>query len=52
MFTTSQYSLDTSTPINFPTTYYFYPFPLNFRTSSVLIEQTIGWPGGSFDPLL
>jgi starch-binding outer membrane protein, SusD/RagB family len=52
MFTTSQYSLDTSTPINFPTTYYFYPLPVNFRTSSVLIEQTIGWPGGSFDPLL
>jgi hypothetical protein len=52
MFTTSTYSLDTSTPINYPTTYYFYPLPTNFRTSSVVIEQTIGWPGGTFDPLL
>lgn len=51
MFTTSVYSLDTSTPINFPTNYYFYPLPLGFRTSSILIEQTNGWPGGTFDPL-
>jgi hypothetical protein len=50
-FTTSTYSLDTSTPINFPTTYYFYPLPTNFRLSSILIEQTQGWPGGTFDPL-
>jgi starch-binding outer membrane protein, SusD/RagB family len=49
-FTTSTYSLDTSTPINFPTNYYFYPLPTNFRTSSILIQQTNGWPGGSFDP--
>ncbi len=37
--------------INYPTTYYFYPLPLNFRNSSPLIQQTIGWPGGTFDPL-
>ena len=50
MFTTSLTSLD-ATPINIPTTYYFYPLPTGFRTSSVAIQQTIGWPGGSFDPL-
>ncbi|MEO8406455.1 MAG: RagB/SusD family nutrient uptake outer membrane protein, partial [Chitinophagaceae bacterium] len=51
MFTTSTYPLDTSTPITFPDNYYFYPLPTGFRTSSVVIEQTIGWPGGTFDPL-
>lgn len=51
MFTTSTFSLDTNSPINYPTTYYFYPLPTNFRLSSPLIEQTIGWPGGTFDPL-
>ncbi len=50
-FTTSTFNLDTTTPINFPTNYYFYPLPANFRTSSIVIEQTAGWPGGSFDPL-
>jgi starch-binding outer membrane protein, SusD/RagB family len=51
MFTVTTYPLDTSTPMNFPTTYYFYPLPTNFRLSSITIEQTVGWPGGSFDPL-
>ena len=51
MFTTSVFSLDTGTPINFPTNYYFYPLPTGFRTSTVVIEQTSGWPGGTFDPL-
>ncbi len=50
-FTTSTFSLDTSIPINFPTSYYFYPLPQGFRLSSILIEQTIGWPSGTFDPL-
>ncbi len=51
IFTPSTFTLDTSTPITFPTTYYFYPLPLNFRTSTIVIEQTNGWPGGTFDPL-
>jgi len=51
MFTPTLFNLDTSSPINFPTNYYFYPLPTNFRLSSVLIEQTSGWPGGTFDPL-
>jgi hypothetical protein len=51
-FTPSIIALDTTTPINYPTTYYFYPLPLGFLNSSVKIEQTIGWSGGTFDPLL
>ncbi len=51
-FTPSLTSLDTTTPINFPMNYYFYPLPTNFLLSSIKIEQTLGWPGGSFDPLL
>jgi hypothetical protein len=52
MFATTRISLETSGfTINFPTNYYFYPLPTNFRTSSISIEQTIGWPGGTFDPL-
>jgi len=52
IFTPSIISLDTTTPINYPTNYYFYPLPTNFLTSTVKIEQTIGWTGGTFDPLL
>lgn len=51
LFTTSVVSLDATQPINIPQTYYFYPLPLGFRQSSFLLEQTAGWPGGSFDPL-
>jgi starch-binding outer membrane protein, SusD/RagB family len=51
IFTGSTIDLDTQQAINFPTTYYFYPLPTNFRLSSILIEQTAGWAGGTFDPL-
>ncbi len=51
LFTPAVASLDPTTPISIPETYYFYPLPNFFRQSSYLIEQTIGWPGGSFDPL-
>jgi len=37
--------------INYPTLYYFYPLPPNFLQTSPALQQTIGWPGGSFDPL-
>ena len=40
-----------SAVINYPTTYYFYPLPQAFIQSSVLVQQTLGWTGGSFDPL-
>jgi hypothetical protein len=52
VFTLSIVSLDTTQPISFPTNYYFYPLPAGFLSSSVKIEQTIGWSGGTFDPLL
>ena len=51
MFTTSFQSLDATQPISIPETYYFFPLPTWFLNSSYLIEQTAGWPGGSFDPL-
>lgn len=52
-FSTSIISIEpTATPfINFPTNYYYYPLPTAFRNSSYSIEQTIGWTGGTFDPL-
>lgn len=31
--------------------YYFYALPSTFMNSSPLLEQTIGWEGGTFDPL-
>lgn len=37
--------------INYPSLYYFYPLPPNFLQTSPALQQTIGWPGGSFDPL-
>jgi hypothetical protein len=51
MFTTSFVNLDATQPISIPTTYYFYPLPNFFRQSSFVLEQTMGWPGGTFDPL-
>ncbi|QPH40240.1 RagB/SusD family nutrient uptake outer membrane protein [Pedobacter endophyticus] len=32
-------------------TYYFYALPSTFMNSSPLLDQTIGWDGGTFDPL-
>lgn len=51
MFTLSSVSLDPTTPINIPQTYYFYALPPNFLGSSYLLQQTNGWSGGTFDPL-
>lgn len=52
-FTGSTVSIEPATTpiINFPTNYYFYPLPANFISTSSVIQQTIGWPGGTFDPL-
>jgi hypothetical protein len=44
-------SLDGANFINYPSNYYYYPLPSGFLNSSYVIEQTIGWPGGTFDPL-
>jgi hypothetical protein len=50
-FTTTEFSLDTQFPINFLSNYYFYGMPLSALQSNTAIQQTIGWPGGTFDPL-
>jgi len=52
-FTPSFITIEPSTApvINYPTNYYFYPLPQVLLTSNPSIQQTIGWPGGSFDPL-
>ncbi|MEI6950301.1 RagB/SusD family nutrient uptake outer membrane protein [Paraflavisolibacter sp. H34] len=34
-----------------PEHYYFFPLNTTFLNSSPLLEQTIGWDGGTFDPL-
>lgn len=34
-----------------PEYYYFYPLPNTFMNSSPLLEQTVGWDIGTFDPL-
>ncbi|GAB3018202.1 hypothetical protein GCM10027051_24100 [Niabella terrae] len=34
-----------------PEEYYFFPLSNQFINSSPLLEQTIGWEGGTFDPL-
>jgi hypothetical protein len=51
MFTVTTTPLDATQSINIPETYYFYPLPSNFLGSSFVLQQTIGWPGGTFDPL-
>ncbi|WP_158992715.1 RagB/SusD family nutrient uptake outer membrane protein [Mucilaginibacter sp. L196] len=52
-FSTTTQSIEPATTpvINYPTTYYFYPLPQNFIATSSVIQQTVGWPGGTFDPL-
>lgn len=34
-----------------PEYYYFFALPSTFMNSSPLLDQTIGWDGGTFDPL-
>ncbi len=43
---------NTAAPIAIPQNYYFYPIPNAFLLSSPLLEQTVGWENGKFDPLL
>lgn len=40
-----------SNAISIPNTYYFYAIPNFFSQNSFVIEQTIGWINGTFDPL-
>jgi hypothetical protein len=41
-----------ATPFNVKPEYYFYAIPQNHINQNPNLEQTKGWPGGSFDPLL
>ena len=50
-FTTKVTILDQTYNINFLDNYYFYAMPLSALQSNPAIQQTVGWPGGVFDPL-
>lgn len=44
-------SLEGSNVVTMPASYYFYPLPNFFSQQSYVIEQTMGWINGTFDPL-
>lgn len=44
-------SLEGSNVISMPDKYYFYPLPTFFSQNTFVIEQTLGWINGTFDPL-
>ncbi|MBL0268694.1 MAG: RagB/SusD family nutrient uptake outer membrane protein [Chitinophagaceae bacterium] len=44
-------TIEGSSVINIPSNYYFYPLPNFFSQQSYVIEQTLGWINGTFDPL-
>lgn len=44
-------SIEGSNVISMPSKYYFYPLPNFFSQNSFVIEQTMGWINGTFDPL-
>jgi len=50
-FTVVPATVPSTGPFAFPLTDYFYALPSTFMNSSPLLEQTIGWDGGTFDPL-
>lgn len=43
--------LDTQFDINWPENYYFFAIPSEHLQLNSNLEQTLGWPGGTFDPL-
>lgn len=45
------HKVNNNTGFNMPQYYYFMPLHNSFINSSPLLEQTIGWEGGTFDPL-
>jgi hypothetical protein len=44
-------SLEGSNVINIPSNYYFYALPNFFNQNTFVIQQTLGWTNGTFDPL-
>lgn len=51
MFTNTIASLEGSNVVSVPDRYYFYALPNFFNQSTYVMQQTIGWAGGTFDPL-
>lgn len=43
--------LDTKYPINWQSNYYYFAIPEQSIQNDPKLEQTDGWPGGTFDPL-
>ena len=50
-FTHTVINLDTQQAINWRSNYYFYAIPPGHIQQNSNLEQTIGWAGGTFDPL-
>ena len=51
IFTQAAATLEGSNVINIPQHYYFYALPNFFNQASYTMAQTLGWTGGTFDPL-
>ena len=51
IFTQAAASLEGSNVISIPDRYYFYALPNFFNQASYTMAQTMGWTGGTFDPL-
>ena len=51
IFTQAPASLEGSNVISIPERYYFYALPNFFNQASYTMAQTMGWTGGTFDPL-
>ena len=51
-FTSQITDLDTQFSINWKPEYYFFGIPSKHTQLNSNLKQTVGWPGGSFDPLL
>ncbi len=43
--------LDTQQAINWQSNYYFFAIPSSHLQLNSNLQQTLGWPGGTFDPL-
>ena len=50
-FTHQVVNQDTQQPINWKTTYYFFAIPPSHLQLNSNLAQTLGWAGGTFDPL-
>lgn len=50
-FTVTPKTLDNQYTINWQSNYYFFAIPQDAINNDPKLEQTKGWPGGTFDPL-